>query len=189
MRHTSAASFIAVVALGLLVVPAQADLILSGHFEGDGVLRPIGLTGMFVQNLTGAGDDTTLGSFTIQSQSKIDFSHPPSIVIPVGMVSLIFDAGTLFATISGMGTAFGDGTAIFEADWVFTGGTGLFAGATGGGSITGTIVSTGPTTDSVTASYGGSLSVAPEPSSLTLFALGAATGVGVLVRARGRKKR
>src|SRR5262249_50736499 len=105
-----------------------------------------------------------------------------------GMATLIFSAGTLFGTSSGRGTVSGLGTATFEVDLVFTGGTGLFTGATGELTITGTIVSTGPTTNHVTASYVGSVAAVPEPSSLTLFALGAATGVGVLVRARGRKK-
>jgi hypothetical protein len=49
----------------------------------------------------------------------------------------------------------------------------------------GTIVRDG-LTETVSATYVGS--IVPEPSSLTLFALGAATGVGVLVRGRGRKK-
>src|SRR5262249_41106335 len=142
MRRSSAASGIAVVALVLLVVPAQADLILSGHAEGDGVLTPTGPPGMFFQQLTGEGDDLTLGPFTIQSQAMIDFSQPPSLVVPTGMAALIFSAGTLFGTSSGMGIASGDGTATFEVDVVFTGGTGLFTGATGGLTITGTIVST-----------------------------------------------
>src|SRR5262249_33764235 len=114
MRRSGAASLIAVVAVGLLVGPAHADLILSGHVEGDGVLTPTGPSGMFVQHLTGEGDDMTLGHFTIQSQAMIDFSHPPSLVAPTGMASLIFSEGTLFGTSSGMGTASGDGTATFE---------------------------------------------------------------------------
>jgi hypothetical protein len=188
MRRTNAANFIAVVALGLLVVPAQAQLILSGHGEGDGVLTPTGEPGMFGQNLTGEGDDMTLGHCTIESRAMLDFSHPPRVVVPTGMSTWTFSAGTLFGTMSGMGTASGPGTGTFEIDWVVTGGTGIYAGATGEVAITATSVGTGPTTNHVTASYVGALSV-PEPSALTLFALGAATGVGALVRARGRKKR
>src|SRR5262249_45708764 len=185
MRRLSAASCIAVVALGWLVVPARADLILSGDAEGDGVLTPTGPPGMFLQQLTGEGDDMTLGPFTIQSQAMIDFSQPPSLVVPTGMATLIFSQGRLFGTSYGRGTASSPGTATLEVELVFTGGRGLFTGATGGLTITGTIVSTGPTTDHVTATYVGSVAVVPEPGSLTLFALGAATGVGVLVRARG----
>ena len=187
MSRASAASFITVVALGLFVVPAEAGMI-SGEFEGDGVRTPGGQPDVFVQNFTGEGDDTTLGHFTIQSQSMIDFSDPPTLVISNGMITLSFDDGTLFGTSSGMGTASGQGTATFEVDLVFTGGTGFFAGTTGEATITGTITRTGPTTDSVDASYTGSLSVVPEPNSLTLFALGASSGMAVLVRA-GRKSR
>jgi hypothetical protein len=159
--------------LGGLVVPAHAAMMISGNFEGDGVLTPTGTPGVFVQNLTGEGDDTTLGHFTIKANSMIDFSHPPSLDIPNGMASLMFSDGTLFGTSSGMGTASGQGTATFEVDLDFTGGTGIFAGATGGVTITGTIVRHSPTTDSVTASYAGSLSVVPEPATLTLLGLGA----------------
>jgi hypothetical protein len=187
MKRTSAAILLAAVAVGLLAGGAQAGTI-SGSFEGNGDLTPTGMPGVFVQHFTGEGDDTTLGPFTIGSQSTVDFSHPPLLLVTNGMVSLNFADGTLFGTSSGMGTADGRGHATFEADLVFTGGTGRFAGAMGEATITGTIDRTGPTTDTVSASYVGTLSVVPEPGSLTLFALGATTGIGVLARARGKKK-
>jgi hypothetical protein len=172
MRRSVTACLLTVVAFGLSVAPAHADILLSGEFDGTGVLTPTGTPGAFIQSFSGDGEDTTLGSFTIQSQSKIDFSHPPGIMVSDGMVSLIFPQGTLFAKSSGTGTASGHGTATFEADLVFTGGTNFFAGATGTATITGTIVSTGPTTESVTATYSGSLAIIPEPASLTLLGLG-----------------
>jgi hypothetical protein len=172
MRRSFIVGFVTVMALGMLVAPAHAGILLSGQFDGTGVLTPTGTPGAFIQNFSGDGEDTTLGSFTIQSQSKIDFSQPPSIMVSDGMVSLVFPQGTLFAKSSGTGMASGHGTATFEADLVFTGGTNFFAGATGTATITGTITSTGPTTESVSATYTGSLAIIPEPASLTLLGLG-----------------
>jgi len=73
-------------------------------------------------------------------------------------------------TSSGEGTASGVGTATFTADVVFTGGTGLFAGATGGATGLQMLMTTGPTTVSGSGTYVGTLSLVPEPSSLALLA-------------------
>lgn len=188
LRRPAASRFLVLATLGLLAVPAEADTI-SGSFEGVGVLTPTQTPGVFEQDFTGVGEDTALGPFTTQSHSTVDFSLPPDLVFSEGMVSLTFAQGTLLGTSSGTGTASGLGTATFEVALVFTGGTGLFAGATGGATITGTIVSTGPTTNRVTASYDGSLTLIPEPGSLTLFALGAAALVGAPIwRGKGGRR-
>jgi hypothetical protein len=158
---------------------------ISGTLSGDSILTSTSTPGVFVQNFTGDGDDTTYGSFTPQSQSMIDFSKPPAITISDGMLSLTFVQGTWFGTTSGDGTASGLGTATFEVDFVITGGTGLFAGATGEATITGTITSS--TTESITGSYVGSLSLVPEPSSLALLASAVAVGAVVVVRGRRRE--
>jgi hypothetical protein len=137
-----------VVALGVLVVPVQADMIM-GTFEGDSTLTATGTPGVFIQSFTGDGDDTVFGSFTPSSLSTIDFSHPPDILISDGMLSEIFAHGTLFGTSSGSGTASGHGTATFTIDFVITGGTGDFAGDTGEATLTGTITQTSATTESI----------------------------------------
>jgi hypothetical protein len=129
-----------------------------------------GAPGVFTQNYTGDGNDTTFGSFTVQSTSTVDFSHPPNVVISDGMFTETFSAGILFGTSSGEGTASGVGTATFTADVVFTGGTGLFAGATGGATGLQMLMTTGPTTVSGSGTYVGTLSLVPEPSSLALLA-------------------
>jgi hypothetical protein len=61
MRRPIAAALAALVGLEGIVVPAHGAMIISGNFEGDGVLTPTGTPGVFVQDLTGEGDDTTLG--------------------------------------------------------------------------------------------------------------------------------
>ena len=103
---------------------------------------------------------------------------PPNIVISNGTITQNFgEHGNLFGTTSGDGSASGQGTATFVIDLVITGGTGLFLGASGEGRITGTITQTGPTTESVSASYTESFT-APEPSTWVLLVAGVA-GLGL----------
>jgi hypothetical protein len=155
-----------------VAVPVQAGSI-SGTFDGDATLTPTGTPGIYTQNFTGDGDDTTYGSFTPTSQSTIDFSNPPHILISDGMLSDAFAGGTLFGTDSGSGTASGTGTATFTIDFAITGGTGIFAGATGEATLAGTITQTSPTTETISnGSYTGSISTSPEPSTLILLAGG-----------------
>jgi hypothetical protein len=103
------------------------------------------------------------------------------------MISEAFSLGTLFGTSSGSGTASGTGTAMVTLDFVITGGTGFFTGATGDVTITATITTTGPNTASITGSYAGSLSSVPEPSTLAMLAPSLAIGAVVAVRGRRRE--
>jgi hypothetical protein len=183
MRRSSDASFLAVVAVGLLAGPACAGPI-SGTFEGDATLTPTGTPGIFIQNFSGEGDDTVLGAFTALASSMIDFSHPPNITGSNGTLTETYSDGTLDGTSSGVGTASGSGTATLTVDVVFTGGTGTFRGATGEATITATITKTGPTTENITASYVGTLNLVPEPASLTLLGLGAVGLLGYGCRRR-----
>jgi hypothetical protein len=182
MIRSVAATVIALVVMVVLAVPVHADSI-SGSLTGNSALTPTGTPGIFVQNFSGDGDDTVFGSFTPQSQSTIDFSHPPDIVVSNGMFLETFPHGTLFGTSSGNGTASGHGTATITLDFVITGGTGIFARDTGEATVTGTITQTSPTTESFTGSYTGSLTAIPEPSSLALLAPAA---VVVFWRRRGQ---
>jgi hypothetical protein len=186
VRHSITTALVALVATGGLVLPVQGGSI-SGTISGDSTLTPTGTPGVYVQNFTGDGDDTTDGAFTPASQSTIDFSKPPAIVISNGMFSEAFAQGTLFGTSSGSGTAHGNGTATVTIDFIFTGGTGHFAGATGEATFTGTITSTSPTTESITGSYVGTLSVVPEPSTLALLVPAMAVGAGGAVCRRLRQ--
>jgi len=154
---------------------------ISGTLTGDSTLTPTGTPGIFTQNFTGAGDDTTFGSFTPSSTSTIDFSKPPAIGISSGMFSEVFTQGTLFGTSSGDGTASGTGTATVTVDYVFTGGTGLFTGATGEATVTGNIATTSPTTESFSGTYVGTLNV---PEATTTLALLAPTVLGLFLARR-----
>jgi hypothetical protein len=186
MRRSITAILLAFAALGGLVAPAHAGSI-SGTLSGDAVLTPTNSPGVYIQNYTGAGDDTVFGSSTAQSTSTIDFSNPPAITISSGMISQTFSSGTLFGTGSGSGTASGTGTATVTLDFVITGGTDFFAGATGQVTITAMITRTGATTESITGTYSGSLLTVPEPSTLVLLAPSVVCGAVVAFRRRRRE--
>lgn len=186
MRRSITAPLVVLVALGALVVPARAGSI-SGDISGDTVLTPIS-PNVFLQSFTGEGDDKVLGSFTMQSQSTVDFSNPLDIIISNGTCSQTYSEGVLFGISSGHGTTTGMGTGTFDIEIVFTGGTGLFAGATGQETVTGTIDSTSPTTGAITGSYVGTLSV-PEPVALALLAPAVTLGACGIVRERRRGAR
>ena len=83
-----------------------------------------------------------------------------------------FGDSRLIGDGSGSGTGNGHGMATFTFDFLVTEGTGIFKGDKGNVTVTGAIVQTSPTTESVTASYTGSLTTVPEPSTLILFAAG-----------------
>jgi len=190
MRRPITATLTALVIMGGLAVPVQGGYMISGSLSGDSTLTATGTLGIYIQNFTGEGDDNTFGAFTSQSQSTIDFTKPPDISLTGGMLSEAFTNGTLFGTSSGSGNANGMGKAIMTIDFVITGGTGFFAGATGEATISGTLTSTSATTESFSGTYVGTLSIVPEPNSLTLLALamipGAIVGV-VRQRREGRR--
>ncbi len=184
MRRAIAACIVGLVVIGALVVPVRAGS-LTGTFDGNATVTPTGTQGVYTQNFSGDGDDSTYGSFTPSSTSTIDFSNPPNITVTDVMFSAVFTQGSLFGTGSGSGTGTGHGMATFTADIVFTGGTGLFLDAMGGMTLTGTLTLTGPTTIVISdGSYVGSFSV-PEPGSLGMLA--PALVLGSIVVARGRR--
>lgn len=181
VRHATTGVALLLFAITWVAVPVQAGTI-SGTFDGTGTLMPTGTPGMFIENFTGDGTDTTYGAFDAMSQSRVDFSNPPNIVITNAMLTQIFLQGELFGKGSGSGTGNGHGTATFTANFVITGGTGIFEHDHGEITLTGTITQTSPTTIAVSdASYTGTL-VTPEPASLVLLLLGATLGRRALTK-------
>ena len=112
------ALFVLLASVACLIVPAEAGL-LSGVLDGAATLTPTGTPGVYTQNFVGDGTDTTYGAFTAMSQSTVDFSGPPSIIITNGMLTDIFAGGKLFGTGSGSGMASGRGTATFTIDFSY----------------------------------------------------------------------
>jgi hypothetical protein len=64
-----------------------------------------------------------------------------------------FANGKLLGTSSGSGTASGHETATISIDLVITGGTGIFTGATGEGTLSETVARDSSTTESLAGSY------------------------------------
>jgi hypothetical protein len=174
------ASALLLVALVSLNSPALAGS-LGGSFDGVATLTPTGTPGIFIQNFAGDGTDATFGAFTATSQSTVDFTSPPTIVITNGMLHEIFVGGTLFGTGSGGGMASGQGTATFTINFVITGGTGIFEHDHGTATITGTITQTSPLSEAVDATYTGTLNT-PEPSTLGLMLVGAMSAYRIVRR-------
>ena len=121
--------------IGLVVMAGSAVSVdagpISGMFGGDSTLTPASTPGVFTQAYTGDGTDATFGAFTVQSNSIIDFSHPPALHVEDGTFTQTFAEGMLFGTSSGTGTTSGMGTGTATVYVVYTGGTGLFTDATG----------------------------------------------------------
>ncbi len=189
MKTTSRQSSSALRALTLLflsvawlIVPAQAGSLL-GTFDGVGTLTPTNTPGVFIQNFVGDGTDATFGAFNATSQSTVDFTNPPNIVITNAMLTDVFAGGTFFGTGSGSGLANGQGSATFTSNFIITGGTGIFEHETGTVTITGTITQTGQLTEAIDASYTGNIGT-PEPSSMSLLLLGASFGYRFLTKNR-----
>lgn len=179
---TARALVLLLASLALLIVPAQAGL-LSGVLDGTATLTPTGTPGIFIQNFVGDGTDATYGAFNATSQSMVDFTNPPNIIITNGMLTDMFAGGTFFGTGSGSGKANGQGSATFTANFIITGGTGIFEHQTGEVTIMGTITQTSQTTESIDATYIGNIGT-PEPSSLSLLFLGASVGYRFLTKRR-----
>jgi hypothetical protein len=177
---------LALVALCGLVVPAQAQMPLSGTVSGDGTLTPQSQF-VFRQDFEVDGDDTLLGPFTGQSSALIDFSDLSHLVLSNGMFTETFQQGTLFGTVSGSGAVTSPGNGTFENDYVFTGGTGLFAGAAGTATTLGTFIRNSPTTFTATGSYVGSVAV-PEPGAAALLAGFCFSGLGLAYRRLRRRR-
>ena len=177
-RLSLAATLFALVMMGSLAVPVQADSIPdSGTVTGNSTLTPTGILGVFGSNFTGSGVDSVFGAFTATNTGITIFSSSTAFTIS-GTFTDIFAGGTVFGTFTENGTATG-ATSTITIDTVTTGGTGIFAGANGESTVMGTNTSTN--TPMFTGTYTGFFTI-PEPSSLALML----AGIGLLPLMRKR---
>jgi len=183
MIRSLAATLFALVMMGGLAVPVQADSTpTSGTLQGNSTLTSTGdLCGcVFDSNFIGSGVDTVSGSFTASNMGIDIFSSSTSFTSSGTFID-VFAGGTVFGTFTESGTVSGDTTAV-TIDTVTTGGTGVFAGDTGEGIVTGTNTSTN--TPMFNGTYTGFITT-PEPSSLALML----AGIGLLPLMRKRLAR
>jgi hypothetical protein len=132
---------------------------------------------VFIQNFMGDGTDTTYGAFDVTSTSTVDFSSPPTITIINEMLQEVFAAGSLFGTGSGSGMATATEPPRSRPTSSLPVGQGYLNVSHGTATIMGTITQTGPLTEVISnASYTGTLTSVPEPSSIGLLVLGTSLG-------------
>jgi hypothetical protein len=172
--------------IGTLGAPAAQAAMqpFSGSFQGGAqvveVVDPATPVLRFQTQASGAG------SFGLVAYASEDIVN---MATGVGSGSHVFTAGNgdeLFGqfTVQVVPTAT-PGTVDLFGQTRFTGGTGLFAQATGAADFTGSAVFTSETTALSTLNYGGSIALVPEPGGLSLMALGLAA-LSPWLRRRGR---
>lgn len=126
-----------IVALLLLIVLAsttfaapaagERQLILKGSLQATET-QQVAFPTLSV-SLTGSGNATQLGSFTITSQAEV---HIPTLSSSTSATVVAADGSSLFAEGSGQGTPTSTpGIVLIVETYTITGGTGRFAGATG----------------------------------------------------------
>ena len=176
MRRKLQTTLIGLGVLALANVQAHAQLSaqpFSGQWQGSSqiveVLDPGPPIVRFVTAATGAG------SFDLVGYSSTDIIN---MATGVGSGSNVFTAGNgdqLFGsfTVQVVPTAV-PGTVDLLGAATFTGGTGLFAGASGQAGFTGTALFTSPSTALASFSYDGTISMVPEPGNWARFAMGLA---------------
>jgi PEP-CTERM motif len=181
MIRSLAAFLIALLMMGALALPAQADTITSsGTLTGTSTITATSNPAVFDSSFTGSGTDSVSGPFTGTNMATLNFTSLTTFTSSGTFVNVLA-GGTLFGTFTGSGTGSGDTTAI-TIDSVITGGTGIFAGDRGKSTITGISTTTSPTMSSFTGTYTTSITTVPEPGSVTLLL----AGIGFLLVMRKR---
>jgi hypothetical protein len=137
-RHFSAVSLVVaiVVVLGLVgFVVAGEQVPFRGNFTGVATITPISPTLRSV-DVDASGNATQLGSFTLAIPHIVDISTTPQT--SYGTYEFVAANGDqLFATFTGeVGPSGTPGVLVAKETATITGGTGRFAGATGGFTIT-----------------------------------------------------
>ncbi|HLK60624.1 MAG TPA: hypothetical protein VKU00_28940 [Chthonomonadaceae bacterium] len=153
------------------VTPAQAQIPLSGSGSGDGTITPLS-GGLLHLSFNLDGTDNLFGSFVGEAGFTVDLSNPANVLIENGTFQDTFAGGTLFGTVTGSGHVVSPGVVDLMDHDVITGGTGIFAGATGDIFTTASVDRTSPTTFTGNVDYTGDLVLTPEPCSLGLLAGG-----------------
>jgi hypothetical protein len=181
MIRSLAAILIALLMMGALALPAQADTISTfGTLTGTTTLTATSNPAVFDSSFTGSGVDSMFGGFTTTNSGKITFTSTTTFTSS-GTFMDVLAGGTLFGTYTGSGSVTGVDTSI-TIDTVATGGTGIFAGDTGKSTIMGTSTITSSTTSSFSGTFTTSITTVPEPGSVTLLL----AGIGFLLVMRKR---
>jgi len=180
------------VGLALASAPANAqqqvtlpfEITVSGALQGVGTIPGPPL---LFENL---GTGTVSGSLGLTSASLHLFLNPATGVAFGDTIYMTASGDSLFSFTNDDLVVFpppGSDMLTFSGTETFTGGTGIFAGATGGAAYTGTGVIT-PTGNTFTYTSRGTitLNVVPEPGTLALAGMGLLPLAGAVARKRRR---
>lgn len=159
----------------------RADTIpISGTITAANSLVLTSSPNIYSGTSAGTGIDTTFSAFAFSAAETVMVLDPTEFLVSNGTFLETLAGGTLSGTFTGSGTInTSTEETTFVENFVFTNGTGVFAGDTGQATLSGTGVFalSGPSASS----YTGTLTT-PEPSTLALLCAGLLGLVGMGVR-------
>lgn len=128
--------------LALMAIPATAvaeEFPFAATLAGNAHLSPTKIPWLQRNDETGAGEATQLGQFTFASVELVDFRNfPPQISVVATFTMTAADGEQLRGAYATVGIANDEGNLDIRGRFWLTGGTGRFAGATGGGQLNAT---------------------------------------------------
>lgn len=132
----AAALWIGGAALSPQAVAAEQLPFSTNMLTGNAELTPTDDACIMRNEETGSGKATHLGMFTWTDVELVDFCAIPDGVSVVGWFTMTAASGDLLhGELTTTGVFDQDGNLLIDGDYVFTGGTGRFADATGSGEI------------------------------------------------------
>jgi hypothetical protein len=179
MNKTSLSS--AALALGLAALPTQSQAqayVLTANVSGNAIVTEVvdanGPVLRFVTQATGSGSFTGLG-LLITGYTSTDVVNMATGVGSGSNVFIADNGDQLFGSFTVQATPTATpGALTLQGLTTFSGGTGLFAGATGSAAFSGSGSFISQTQALVTFVHSGSVAVVPEPASGALLAGGLA---------------
>jgi hypothetical protein len=104
--------------------------------SGNAHLSPTDVPWIIRNDETGEGQATHLGLYTWASVEYVDFSNfPAQVAVQASFMMTAADGDLVYGEYTTVGALNEAGDLIIHGTFTFTGGTGRFAGATGGGDL------------------------------------------------------